>query len=118
MLKCSGLKSLVTIGLLLIMCAPAFAATGQLVSGNSDIVFVWKSKEAMNEASDLRASGALKSVDPKVFLALISCVVPDGTPAETTSWGILTQDVIVTEGEMAGCRGNVGTEEFKPDLIK
>jgi len=43
---------------------------------------------------------------------LLSCIVDSGTRAITTDAGFVTHDILVIEGEEAGCRGNIPAEDF------
>ena len=69
-------------------------------------VAIWRSG-ARAEGEKLLALGV---TEVAVLQTVIACVAPNGTAVVTTSWGIWSRDVIVREGEFAGCKGEVATE--------
>lgn len=101
-----------TMSALLASAYPAFALPGKVVGmGGSDTVFVWRDKDAHNEALSLIEAGVHRT-NPDLIIPLISCVVPSGTAAITTDIGFVTHDIMIVEGDNAGCRGNIAAEEW------
>jgi hypothetical protein len=91
---------------------PALALDGRVVGlGGSDTVFVWKSKDAQNQAYTLMEAGAHQS-NPALVMRLLSCVVPSGTKAIITDMGFATHDIMIIEGEFSGCEGNIPMEAW------
>jgi hypothetical protein len=91
----------------------AFGMDGQLVGqGGASTVIIWKDKTSHEEGLSLISAGVHKT-NPALLVRLISCIVPSGTRAITTSAGFMTHDIMVVEGEHSGCRGNVPMEVFK-----
>jgi|SRR6056297_356505 len=91
---------------------PTAAQDFRLVGlGGSDQVFVWKNKQAHDEALSLISANVHRS-NPTLLVALLSCIVPSGTKAIVTDMGFATHDVMVVEGDSAGCRGNIPTESL------
>lgn len=70
------------------------------------VVVIWKDHEAQNQARTLIDSGALKS-NPDAVNGLVTCIVPNGTQLTVVNWGVATDDVQVTSGQLKGCSGNV-----------
>jgi len=46
-------------------------------------------------------------------MRLLSCIVPSGTGVIITDMGFATHDIMVIDGEKAGCRGNIPAEALK-----
>ncbi|WP_323785977.1 hypothetical protein [Thalassovita sp.] len=80
--------------------------------GGSDTVFVWKNKASHDEALDLISANVHKS-NPALVMRLLSCIVPSGTGVIITDMGFATHDIMVIDGEKAGCRGNIPAEALK-----
>ena len=91
------------------LTAPAHSQERTLRMPNGGSVFVWRSKDAMREGLSLIGAG-VHETNPQLVIRLISCIVPSGTRAIITDGGFATQDVLVTSGPDAGCRGNLQTE--------
>ena len=91
----------------------AFAADFKVVGmGGSDQVFIWKNKAAQSEAMSLISANVHKT-NPTLVMSLLSCMVKSGTGVIVTDMGFATHDIMVVDGENAGCRGNIPTEALK-----
>lgn len=88
---------------------PAHALEVTLGRGQGT-VFVWRDGDAMDEGFKLIQAGVHKS-NPTMVLQLLSCAVPSGTKAVITDAGFATHTIIVVDGDNAGCRGDVVTED-------
>jgi hypothetical protein len=51
--------------------------------------------------------------NPDLLIPFLACLVPEGTRVIVTDAGMLTHDVMVIDGEYAGCRGNIPMESLK-----
>lgn len=92
---------------------PADAREGRLVGlGGASDVFVWRNRDAHNEANRLINAG-IHRTNPRLLVPLVACIVPSGTGAIITGAGMITQDILVTSGSNSGCRGNIPTESFR-----
>jgi hypothetical protein len=94
----------------------AWTADGTLVAHEGDeYVVLWKDVEAHAQAALLLNPKFDFGNDyPKLILPLISCFACSGTHVSTTSpGGLLYIDVVVRDGESAGCRGNIDRDQFK-----
>ena len=109
-----SLKRLIATGLTFVaMASPAVALEGTLLGlGGMKMVVVWKSKDAQHEGMSLVQAGVLES-NPELVIPYVSCIVPTGTKAIITDAGFATHDVMVIEGENAGCKGNIPMEAWK-----
>lgn len=65
----------------------------------------------MSEGFKLIQAGVHQS-NPMLVIRLLSCAVPAGTKAIITDSGFATQTILVTDGDNAGCRGDVVTEDI------
>ena len=83
-----------------------------IATGSSDTVFIWKDKASHNEALSLISANVHKT-NPILVMKLLSCMVPSGTGVVVTDMGFATHDIMVIDGEKAGCRGNIPTEALK-----
>lgn len=92
----------------------AHAQSGRLVTPGLSSTFVWKDVDASREAASLISAG-VHETNPLLLYRLLACAVPNGTKAVVTDGGMFSQDILVVEGEHAGCRGNVPTEFFDMD---
>jgi hypothetical protein len=109
--KYAGLLAIVLLGFA-VTPERALASEGRLVGLNgSDVVFVWRSKADHDEGLSLINAGVHKS-NPALLFPLLACIVPSGTKAIITDGGFATHDILVIDGESAGCRGNVAMESF------
>ena len=100
---------------LMVAASPCHAQDGHLIdAGGSDSVVVWRSADAQRTGQAMIRSGEAKA-SPAMLIPYIACVVPSGTKAVITSRGFRTHDIRVTEGEEAGCTGNVPVGEFKTE---
>lgn len=91
----------------------AYADNYKVIGLNgSDLVFVWQSKQAHDEGLSLINSGVHKT-NPEMVMRLLACLVPSGTTAIVTDMGFATHDILITEGDDAGCRGNIAMESLK-----
>ena len=82
----------------------AFAADFKVVGmGGSDQVFIWKNKAAQSEAMSLISANVHKTY-PTLVMRLLSCMVKSGTGVIVTDMGFATHDIMVVDGENAGCR--------------
>ncbi|WP_159718751.1 hypothetical protein [Geminicoccus flavidas] len=92
---------------------PAHAANGRLVPmGGMSVVIVWKDADAHSKGLRLIQSGAAEA-KPELLSPLIACLVEPNAKAITTDAGFATHDIMVVDGEHAGCEGNVATEAFE-----
>lgn len=108
-------RTVILASILALLSCPAWALDGRLVGlGGSNTVFVWRSSEAHGEALELIQAGVHNS-NPALVAVLLACVVPSGTRAVTTDFGLVTHDIMVISGEDAGCRGNIPVESFATD---
>ena len=53
--------------------------------------------------------------NPALLFPLLACIVAAGTQVIITDAGLVTHDILVTEGESAGCRGNIAMENFESE---
>jgi hypothetical protein len=94
---------------------PARAADGALLAREGDgYVVIWKDVEAHSRGA-LLLNPKFDFVNdyPKLILPLIACFARSGTHASTTSaGGLLYIDVVVRDGDSAGCRGNIDRDQF------
>jgi hypothetical protein len=94
------------------LAGPVFALDGKLVGLNGmKVVAVWKDDDAQSEGNTLIQAGVMET-NPELLIPLLSCIVPSGTKAVITDAGLVTHDIMVIEGENAGCKGNVPMEVF------
>lgn len=109
-----SLKCLIATGLTFVtLASPAVALEGTLQGlGGMNMVVVWKNKDAQHEGMSLIEAGVLQS-NPELVIPYVSCIVPTGTRAIITDAGLATHDVMVIEGESAGCKGNIPMEAWK-----
>src|SRR5690554_2807687 len=96
------------LAILMLVTSVTFSAAqgvGLIGLGGSDTVIVWRDKKAHDEGLSLISAGVHKS-NPLLLIPLVACIVPSGTRAIITDGGFITHDVMIVEGENAGCRGN------------
>lgn len=76
-----------------------------------DIVIVWKSADAQDEANQLINAGAAAK-NPQILAPYVSCVVEPGAGVIVTDMGFVTHDIMVIDGPSAGCKGNIPAESL------
>jgi hypothetical protein len=96
--------------------APAATSSSEVTlqnhAGSGLRVPVFKNAQSHTEALKLVTAGVHKTNPPLVML-LIACMVPSGTKAIIIDAGIATHDILVTSGELAGCRGDIAVEDVQ-----
>ena len=86
--------------------SPAWAGQGSI--GNSQMVIVWRSPQAYDEAmAHIRAN-----VAPGLLRDLIACTVPPRSRVEITRMGEITHDVTVIQGPASGCQGTIPASDL------
>ena len=102
---------MVLYGMLAFVFTTTPAAALEITLGKGDTpVFVWRDGDAMSEGFKLIQAGVHKT-NPALVMELLSCVVPPGTKAIITDGGFASQTILITEGDLSGCRGDVVTED-------
>ncbi len=97
----------------LLLAAPAAAQEHTLVAyGTNKSVPVWKDLRSLREGTDMLQAGVHKR-NPELVNSLLACFVPDGTKVVVSGSPALgVNDVLVTSGVDAGCRGSVNRESM------
>ena len=86
--------------------SPAWAGQGSI--GNSQMVIVWRSPQAYDEAlAHIRAN-----VAPGLLGDLIACTVPPRSKVEITRMGEITHDITVIQGPASGCQGTIPASDL------
>ncbi len=85
---------------------------GQLRMPSGGNVVIWRDRDAHEKGLSLIQRG-MHTTNPALFLPLISCIVPSGTPAVTADAVFRAQDILVVGGRHAGYRGSVPVESFR-----
>lgn len=99
-------------GILIASTVPSFAQEYRLKSfGGATNVIVWRSSDAQSEGMKLIEAGVHKT-NPELVARLVACFEKPGTKVIVTDMGFLTHDIMVVEGENAGCKGNIPREEL------
>ena len=76
-------------------------------------MFVWRSHQAYADAVKLVAAGVYES-NPQLLTPLLSCVIEHGKRSVVLDKDDTTLEIMVIEGEAAGCRGIVPS--ISPDV--
>ena len=92
-------------GLAAIVLPGGVADAAQAKHPTKQVVVIWKSLDAHNQARTLIDSGALQT-NPDAVNALVACIVPNGTELKVVKEDEATDDVEVTSGQFKGCTGN------------
>ena len=106
------MRSIVVAAVLALGAGQASATEITLGRAGSDQVFVWKDSDAHSEALSLIQANVHKT-NPILVFRLLSCMVPVGTKAIITDMGFASHTILVTEGEHAGCRGDIPVEDVR-----
>jgi len=86
--------------------SPAWAGQGSV--GNSQVVIVWRSPQAYDQAlARIRAN-----VAPGLLSDLIACTVPPRSRVEITRMGEITHDITVIHGLASGCQGTIAASDL------
>lgn len=106
-------KLLLIVAALCALSTGANALEGTLQPpGKLPTVWVWRDNAAQNEALALIRAG-VQNTNPELIVKHIACIVPGGTKVIITDMGFMSHDILVVEGNNAGCRGNIPSERFK-----
>ncbi len=92
-------------GLAAILLPGGEADAAQAKHPAKQVVVIWKSQEAHQQARALIDKGALQT-DPDAVNSLVACIVPNGTELKVVKSDEATDDVEVTSGQFKGCKGN------------
>jgi hypothetical protein len=106
-----------TIVALVLATTSAASQTGAITlqdSSGNKVVAVWRSDKAMEQGRQLVQQGISKQ-KPELLLQLIACFVPNGTKASftNTSFFSVSTEVLIVDGERAGCRGVVSANDIE-----
>lgn len=114
-------KLAITAAVIMLACSrPALAVeTPHYSIGSyegSKAEFVWKDSEAMHEGFKLLAQGVHKT-NPMLVMQELSCVAPVGSKIALIDSHFFsgTADIIVTEGDISGCKGVIRIEALHKD---
>lgn len=100
----------------LLMVATAAGAGGRslLAPPGAKVVIVWKDSKALFEGLELIRAG-VHETRMDLLLRLISCVVASGNRVIISDAGVFTSEIVVIDGDNAGCRGIVSNDELGPE---
>jgi hypothetical protein len=105
--------SLAAVVALSLSATPALALDGILIAlPGLPTVIVWQDAEAQSQGLQLIEAGVLEN-NPELLIPLLACLVPSGTKAIITDAGLATHDIMVIDGEHAGCKGNIAMESWQ-----
>jgi hypothetical protein len=97
--------------LLLLILAVGTTRDAEAVENEKTSILVWKSANALNDGLALMRAGA----DARLITRLVACAPAPGSRVVLGSGdpGLYLREVIIVNGEWAGCRGVIPRENFK-----